>query len=266
MEEFVVVVKGNFERNAIDVRYTPGVHIRWEPSAEKFIGDAWEEYVRSARKAGIEVYNGNVLRLDNVRSESGRLSLELSDIDFRSCIGSETTRFTAAFPHEPQGNPLTVCVALVTTDRKIVLEERSRIDARRRKYHVIAGFMEREFDTSDNRPDPFDALRREVREELGLILDNALCATGLVRAVYGSELCFCSRLPISFDDLLHIKAKSETDREIDALRAVEDSPSAVASFLSSHTSDFVPSGRACLLLYGRQAYGEDWYEVIMNSR
>ncbi len=84
--------------------------------------------------------------------------------------------------------------------------------------------------------------------------------TGLVRAVYGFELCFYCRLPISFERLLEIKANGETDCEIDALEAIEDSPAAVASFLVRHTTDFVPSGRACLLLYGREAYGEHWYD------
>ena len=264
MEEFELLVQGIFTNDAVRVDYRPGVHIRWEPPVEKFIDNAWATYVRASRGTGIKVYNGGVLRLDNFDRTDGRLSLTLSDTDFRSCIGTGTNRFVTAFPHALQANPLTVSVALVTIDGQIVLEKRSRIDARRRKYHVIAGFMEREFDALGNHPNPFETLRREVREELGLILDGPLCVAGLVRAVYGSELCFYYRLPISFEHLLEIKADSETDCEIDALQAVEDSPSAVASFLVRHTTDFVPSGRACLLLYGREAYGESWYDSIVK--
>ncbi len=260
MEEFEVLAQGIVTADLISVDYRPGVRIRWEPSVEKFIDKAWEAYVRASEDAGITVYNGRIFRLDSFDWTSGRLSLRLSDVDFRSCIGSGTNRFATAFPHVPRANPLTVAVALVTIDGKIVLEKRSRIDARRRKYHVIAGFMEREFDVSDGQPNPFDTLRREVREELGLILEDPLYGTGLVRAVYGFELCFYSRLPISFERLLEIKADGDTDCEIDALEAIEDSPAAVASFLLRHTTDFVPSGRACLLLYGRGAYGEHWYD------
>ena len=260
MEEFEVLAQGIFTADLISVDYRPGARIHWEPSVEEFIDKAWEAYVRASTDVGITVYNGRVFRLDTFDWRNGRLSLTLSDIDFRSCIGSGTNQFAAAFPHAPRANPLTVSVALVTIDGKIVLEKRSRIDARRRKYHMIAGFMEREFDVSDGQPNPFDTLRREVREELGLILEGPLYGTGLVRAVYGFELCFYSRLPISFERLLEIKADGETDCEIDALEAIEDSPAAVASFLVRHTTDFVPSGRACLLLYGREAYGEHWYD------
>lgn len=264
MEEFEILVQGIFTNDVVHVLYRPGVRIRWDVSAEKFIDNAWAEYVKASRDAGITVYNGSVLRLDNLDWTDGRLSLALSDMDFRSCIGTGTNRFLAAFPRAPQANPLTVSIALVTIDGQIVLEKRSRTDARRREYHVIAGFMEQESDASDSHPNPFETLRREVREELGLILDGPLCATGLVRAVYGSELCFRCRLPISFEHLLEIKANGETDCEIDVLQALEDSPSAVASFLARHTTDFVPSGRACLLLYGREAYGETWYDSIVK--
>jgi 8-oxo-dGTP pyrophosphatase MutT (NUDIX family) len=264
MEEFELLAQGIFTDDAVDVDYRPGVRIRWEQSAGKFIDKVWEAYIRTSSDSGISVYNGKVFRLDSFAWVDGRLSLTLSDIDFRSCIGSGTNQFAAAFPHAPQANPLSVSVALVTIDGRIVLEKRSRIDARRRKYHVIAGFMERDVDALDTQPNPFDTLRREVREELGLILECPLYGTGLVRAVYGSEICFYCRLPVSFERLLEIKANSETDCEIDALETIDDSPTAVASFLVRHATDFVPSGRACLLLYGRQAYGEHWYDGIAN--
>jgi len=151
-------------------------------------------------------------------------------------------------------------VALVTGDGKIIIEKRTRTDSRRRTYHVIAGYME--LDRDGRQPHPFDALKREVHEELGVDLDEAhLRATGLVRALYGSELCFRCRVSISFDDLLMIRAGLGEDSEIEKLQALDDSPEAVASFLSAHLEHLAPPGKACLLLYGREAYGEEWYEA-----
>ncbi|WP_028893125.1 NUDIX hydrolase [Syntrophorhabdus aromaticivorans] len=265
MEEFEIVAYGIFTEDAIRVDYRPGIRARWEYAAQTFIDDAWKTYAQASRKTGVTVYNGNIFRLDGVERTNGCLSLMLSDTDFRSAIGTGTSGFVAAFPRVQRANPFSLSVALVTADGRIVLEKRHRIDSRRRKYHVIAGFMEREFDASDGRPNPFDALKREVREELALSIEDPVYATGLVRAIYGSELCFYSRLSISFNDLLEIKENGETDCEIDTLEEVEDSPSAVASFLAGHTGDFVPSGRACLLLYGREAYGAKWYEDAMKS-
>ena len=258
-EEFEVLAHGLFTRTAVSVEYRPG-HPCWEPSAEALIDRAWQTYLRTGSDAGIIAYNGALFRLDSFQRTDGRLQLMLSDTDFRGCIGTASAEFTSAFPDLPRANPLTVSVVLVTGDAKIVVEKRSRVDSRRRAYHIIAGYMERERD--GRRPHPFDTLEREVREELGVELDgDYLSATGLVRTIYGSEICFRCRLALSFDRVLKLQAGLGTDSEIETLQAVDDSPPAVAAFLAAHRADLVPSGRACLLLYGREAYGEEWYKA-----
>jgi 8-oxo-dGTP pyrophosphatase MutT (NUDIX family) len=258
-EEFEVLAHGLFSRTSVSVEYRPGRSFR-EPSAETLIDHAWQTYLRTSRELGITVYNGALFRLDGFERTNDHLRLVLSDTDFRQCIGAASAEFRSAFPGLLQANPLAASVALVTSDRKIIIEKRSRVDSRRRAYHVIAGYMEREKD--GRQPHPFDALKREVHEELGVDLDEAhFCATGLVRALYGSELCFRCRVSISFDDLLRIQAGLGEDSEIEKLQPLDDAPDAVASFLAAHLADLAPPGRACLLLYGREAYGEEWYEA-----
>ncbi len=257
-EEFEVLALGLFSRTAVSAEYRPGCSFR-EPSAEALIDRAWHAYLRTSSEAGIIAYNGALFRLDSFERRDDHLRIELSDTDFRDCIGTASAEFRSAFPDLPQANPLAASVALVTSDRKIIIERRSRIDSRRREYHVIAGYMEREKD--GRQPHPFDTLKREVGEELGVDLDEArLCATGLVRALYGSEICFRCRLALSFDDVLKIQTGLGADSEIETLQAVDDSPEAVSSFLTAHSRNLAPPGRACLLLYGREAYGEGWYE------
>jgi hypothetical protein len=265
MEEFEVLAQGSFTQDEVQVNYQPGRHIRWGQSAKTFIENAWEAHLRASRDKGMTAYNGNVFHLDTCNKTGNSFFLTVSDMEFRSCIATGTTDFVVAFPQEPQANPLSVSIVLVTMDGKIVLEKRSRIDERRRKYHVIAGFMEQEHDIQDGRLYPFDTIKREVHEELGLTFQTPLYATGLVRAMTGSEICFYSRLNISYKTLLEIKATGKTDAEIEALETIDDSPNAVAAFLSDHITDFVPFGRACLLLYGSVAYGREWYETYRTN-
>jgi 8-oxo-dGTP pyrophosphatase MutT (NUDIX family) len=259
MEEFEVTAYGIYAREAVRVEYRPGFALRWDPPARSFIEEAWERYVLESESRGITVYNGTLLGLEHVTSTNGRLLLSLSDVEFKDCIGIAVAGFPAAFPLLYRANPLSVSVTLVTADGKIVVDERSRTDWRRRRYHVIAGFMEQKHDAAAPGPNPFDAIRREVREELALALGPALYATGLVRTATGSELCFSCRLPVSFDEVLAIRKAGPTDHEIETLEAIEDAPPAVASFLAAQGADVVPSGRACILLHGRAAYGEAWY-------
>ena len=258
-EEFEVLAHGLFPRTAVSVEYRPGRSFRG-PSAEALIDRAWQTYLRTSGEAGIMVYNGALFRLDSFERTDGCLRLKLSDTDFRECIGTAGAQFRSAFPDLPQANPLAASVALVTGDGKIIIEKRSRVDSRRRAYHVIAGYMEREKDGRD--PHPFDTLKREVREELGVDLDEGrLFATGLIRALYGSEVCFSCCLALSFDDVLRVQDCLGKDSEIETLQSVADSPDAVASFLAAHPTDLAPPGRACLLLHGRETYGEEWYEA-----
>ncbi len=262
--EFEILVRGLFPRAAVSAEYRPGRPC-WGPPAEALIDQIWHTYLRTSSDSGIAVYNGALFRLDSFQQTDGHLQLTLSDADFRGCIGTASAEFTSTFPDLPRANPLTVSIVLVTGDGKIVIEKRSRVDSRRRPYHVIAGYMERERDAGSP-PHPFDTIEREVREELCVNLDRArLSATGLVRTVYGSEICFSCRSALSFDRLLEIQAGMATDSEIETLQALDDSPPAVAAFLAEHPTDLVPSGRACLLLYGSEAYGEDWYKAVWGK-
>jgi 8-oxo-dGTP pyrophosphatase MutT (NUDIX family) len=264
IEEFEVLVHGPFSRTAVSVEYRPGRPFQ-EPSTDALIDRVWQTYLRTGSDVGITVYNGALFRLDGFERTDDHLCLKLSDTDFRECIGTASAEFTSAFSGLPRANPLAASVALVTADGKIIIEKRSRVDSRRRAYHVIAGYMERERDGSE--PHPFDTLKREVREELGVELDEAyLLATGLVRALYGSEVCFRCRLALAFDEVLRIQAGLGSDSEIETLEALDDSSDAVAAFLRAHPADLAPPGRACLLLYGRDAYGEEWYEAARGLR
>jgi hypothetical protein len=256
---FEVLARGVFPRDAIVTEYRRRVSVRWEGGAAAHINQTWNSYLRSSRGRGVKVYNGDLLRLDDYCHEKGILRMQVSDVDFRSYVGTALPAFAEAFPGAPQANPLAVCIVLVTSDGKIVLERRSQIDAYRGRYHVIAGFMEKDADTANGGPDPFEVINREVREELGVVLDGEPLATGLIRTAMGSEVCFSSRLSISFETLLETKAGARTDAEIDDLLEIGDSPTSIVSFLAEHDRDIVPSGRACLLLHGRVKYGEEWY-------
>lgn len=264
-EEFEILVRGSFSRAAVCVDYTPGGFAP-EPPIDAHIDRAWQTYLGTSAEKGIHLYNGPLFRLDGFERTENGMHLFLSDTDFRACIGTSSAEFASAFPSAGRANPLTVSVVVVTSDRKIVIEKRRRVDSRRRAYHVIAGYMERDKDPA-RPPHPFDTLNREVREELGIDLDeDSLSATGLIRTMYGSEICFRCVLDIPFSRLIETKANSETDSEIETLEALDDFPPAVAAFLASHPTDLVPSGRACLLLYGGEAYGERWYDENQRGR
>jgi 8-oxo-dGTP pyrophosphatase MutT (NUDIX family) len=262
---FEVLAYGRYMPETIETVYRQDASIHWENEVDAHISRVWELYVKMSRESGLSVYNGSLFRLDHSEAEDGILRLDVSDVDFRSYIGTALPGFVAAFPGVARANPLAVCVVLVTSDEKIVMDRRAKVDAYRGRYHVIAGFMEKNADIIHDRPDPFGALRREVREELGILLEHGVRCTGLVRTAMGSELCFSCPLDITFEGLLSTKAGSRTDAEIDELFALPDSPASILSFLTDHRPHVVPSGMACLLLHGRNRHGEVWYDRAIGA-
>ncbi len=257
MEEFDILACGPFAEEAVDVHYKPGMNLGWDAEAKALIDRVWTEHCRASLEDGVSFYNGRIFHLEAFFERDRRLALILSDTDFKSYIGTESSLFGRKFPCLLRAKPLTVSIVLVTEDERIVVEKRKRFDPRRRLYHVVAGFVEGGKDGSGDTPDPFHTIRQEVREELAVTINTPLCATGLVGTAGGAELCFYSRLALSFADLLDIKAIGPTDGEIDTLMTIDNAPEAIDAFLTSHPRDFVPSGRACLMLYSRIAFGDN---------
>jgi hypothetical protein len=252
-------VRGAISTDAINATYRPCFKPRWDGLAQDFISEVWQRYIDTNRHTGISIYNGALLRLDSFGEEGGGIRIDLSDVDFRSYVGTAIPEFRAVFPSLPQANPLAVCIVLTTSDNRIVIERRRHTDTYRQRYHVIGGFVEKEKDMGKEGPDPVGALRREIVEELGVLLEGVNRCTGLISTSMGTELCFSTPLSTTFEGLLRTKSESVTDAEIDDLVSVEDEPDSIVRFLMDHSAEIVSSGRACLLLHCREKYGQECY-------
>jgi hypothetical protein len=268
MLDFEILISDSFTRTDLSVTYLAGPGEPRPHEATEQIDKAWELQVFNCNQDGLPVFDGRLFRLNRYDREEGKTILELGDTTFREYVGTSINDFYRTYPEAWVANPLAVCIALVTNDHKILVEKRSILTRYRAPFHVIGGFMEREKDFCNARPDPFMAITREVKEELGLILSpEEPIALGLVRNLWirHPEIAFFCRLRESLEDVKGIFGRSATDDEIDQLQAVEDTSNGLSSFLRIHHEVFTASGEACLLLYGRRMYGEDWYNALLRE-
>jgi hypothetical protein len=268
MLDFEILLPDSFTRGDLLTSYAPGPGQARSQEASKQIDRTWESQVQTCRQDGLPIFNGQLLRLNGYVQREDRTFLEFGDTTFREYVGTSVGNFREAFPEAWVANPLAVCIALITTDKKILVEKRTVLTRYRAPFHVIGGFMEREKDLRDGLPDPFHAIAREVKEELGLVLSQErLLALGLVRNLWirHPEIVFSSALNESFEEVRTMLAEGATDDEIDQLQGVEDTPDGLASFLKTHHEFFTPSGEACLLLYGKRMYGEAWYDPLFQE-
>jgi 8-oxo-dGTP pyrophosphatase MutT (NUDIX family) len=258
----------SFSRADLSVAYVAGPGELRSHEATEEIDKAWESHVLNCREYGLTIFDGSLFRLNRYALKEGKMLLELGDTTFREYVGTSTSDFYSIYPDVWVADPLAVCIALVTDDHKILVEKRTTLTRYRAPFHVIGGFMEREKDFCHGRPDPFLAITREVKEELGLRLSpEDPVALGLVRNLWvrHPEIVFFCRIKGPFENVKEIVAQSATDDEIDQLQVAEGTSDGLASFLKIHHVFFTGSGMACLLLYGRRMFGEDWYKSLFRE-
>jgi 8-oxo-dGTP pyrophosphatase MutT (NUDIX family) len=132
---------------------------------------------------------------------------------------------------------------------------------------VIGGFFERTLDTDQReQPDPFAAMRREIREETGIQADDIRdqYCLGVVYDVTTphAELCFLTRLHIS---LAEVHKRQPEDDEIQHLLSLPITAESLRAFLLTHHGNISATGEPNLMLYGRWKFGVMWFEDVMSQ-
>ncbi len=266
--DFEILAPGPFLREQITVEYRPGAGIPEDGTVRAAIEEKWLLHLEEYGKKGMKAFDGALYRLMGFRLSHGNLLLELGDTGFKEYVGTSLRSFWEYFPAPFLANPLAVCITLRTADGKLVVEQRRRVDAYRGRYHVIGGFLERGVDLGpDGLPCPFEGVAREVREEAGVeVKKDDLTALALVRnrIVRHPEICLYAPLQATFHDLGRLQGSTFVDGEIEGFVAVEDRPEDLGRFIAEHHDDFVATGEACLLLYGKDRFGEDWFHKVLR--
>jgi 8-oxo-dGTP pyrophosphatase MutT (NUDIX family) len=269
-KDFEIIMEGFFSQEDLAISYQAGGGVLSDGRVRAFVEDRWAEKVAEYEGKGKRVFDGKLFRLNRFARKAGMMVLELGDTSYKEYVGTSTRGFYSLHPEHGLANPLAVSIVLTTSDKKLLLERRSNVDALRGRYHVIGGFLERHMDVGAHGvPDPFGAMKREVLEEIGVGLkDENLICTGLVRnlVIRHPEVCFRAAIDQTFDEVVKISTTSHLDGEIDELLGIDDTAEAVARFIALHQEDIVATGKACLLLYGKYRYGNSWFEDMVRVR
>ncbi|GCE04974.1 hypothetical protein KDAU_23030 [Dictyobacter aurantiacus] len=196
------------------------------------------------------------------------LHLTLGQTSYKEYVVTRSQEFASGRTRAELGNPLSVCSVVETADGHILLDKRQGVDLYVGRYHVIGGFFERDVDinATTQQPDPFAAMRREIREETGIGTDDIseqFCL-GLVYDVFTPhpELCFLTRLRISLEE---VRRRKPEDGEIKTLHTCPGEPTSLAQFILQHHGNISATGEPNLLLYGQLCYGDDWFDAITSS-
>lgn len=265
MLEFEILARGVYRPEQLDISYNPALCMSATPEERAWLDALWERKLAEARARGVPLFDAPLFRL--VAAEAGadgRLRLTLGDTGYKEYVTTREPEYAMRHPRYELGNALSVCSVVETSDGYILLDKRQGLDVYEVRYHVIGGFFERERDMGAQ-PDPFRAMRREIREETGIQesdIAEQLCLGAVYdRATPHGELCFLTRLRIP---LAEVRTRTPEDDEIKQLHTLHVTPESLRAFILAHHGNISATGEPNLLLYGALTFGAAWFDELMT--
>jgi len=266
MLEFEILARGLYRPEQLDITNDPSLRMPIQPAMQSWMDTLWEQKLVIAREKGIPLFDAPLFRLVEAEAKpGGTLRLLLGDTGYKEYVTTRVPEFAQGRKREELGNALSVCSVVETSDGCILLDKRQGVDVYAGRYHVIGGFFERDRDsTVSKQPAPFEAMRREIREETGIQLADIheQYCLGVVYdvATPHGEMCFLTKLNIP---LAEVYERVPEEDEIKQLLSLEATPEGLSEFIVKNHGNISATGEPNLLMYGGVRFGESWFgEVI----
>ena len=272
MREFDILARGLFRPDQLDITYEPGLHMPLNPAVQEWMDALWQQKLALARAKGTPLFDARLFRLVSAETRpDGTLHVVMGDGSYKEYVTTREPEFAAGRSREELGNVIGVCSVVETSDGFILLDKRQGVDGYVGRYHVIGGFFERDLDTGTvtstaatrTTPDPFGAIRREIREETGIqaadIREQFCLGVVYDLIMPHGEMCFLTRLRIP---LAEVHTRVPEEQEIKQLHSLHVTQKSLTDFLRTHHGNISPTGEPNLLMYGALLFGETWFEEL----
>jgi 8-oxo-dGTP pyrophosphatase MutT (NUDIX family) len=296
MIEFEILSQGLYRTDQLIINYDPSLRMPVNPAIQSWMDTFWQKKLDDARKKGVPLFDTNLFRLVDcfdVRDEeqppprattrvsslpsttpapteygsihdNTTLHLVLGDTSYKEYVTTRVPEFFQGRERQELSNALAVCSVIETSDEYMLLDKRQGVDVYVGRYHVIGGFFERGLDMM-GQPDPFGAVRREIREETGIQVDD-IREQYCLGVVYDlstphGEMCFLTRLHIP---LAEVQTRKPEDNEVKELLLLAVTEESLRDFVLHNHGNISPTGEANLLMYGAVRFGAQWFEEMMG--
>jgi predicted NUDIX family phosphoesterase len=233
---------------------------------QAIIDREWKIAIRRSKKIGAPLYNGDLYRLRSWRCSNKKLHIELSDTNYKEYVGTRSRRYLKTHSIKDVANPLAVCACVITSDDKIIIGRRKKVDVYENRLHVIGGFVDAKKDSVERIPKIFHAIKREIVEEIGIDAKelNVIRCLGLVydKIVPHPEMTFLVTLNLPSSE---VQSKHPTDIEMGQVEFVKNTLKSLQNFVLYNHESLTPNGEANLLLYIATKYGEKHFLDLVRK-
>jgi ADP-ribose pyrophosphatase YjhB (NUDIX family) len=263
MIEFEILTSGLYRLDQLVINYDPSLRMLINPAIQSWMDTFWQQKLAEACEKSTPLFDTNLFRLVEATSRpDSTLHLILGDTSYKEYVTTRVPEFFQGRDRQELSNAFAVCSVIETSDEYILLDKRQGVDMYVGRYHVIGGFFERDLDMI-GQPDPFKAIRREIREETGIQVED-IQEQYCLGVVYDlstphGEMCFLTRLNIS---LAEVQTRSPEDNEVKQLLSLAVTAESLRDFVLHHHGNISPTGEPNLLMYGAVKFGEQWFEEI----
>lgn len=268
MVEFEIIARGFFGPNQLVLSYDPSLRMTIPPEIQTWMDTFWQEKLAQAKAQNTRLFDAPLFRFVEASIQDDRLHILVGDTTYKEYVTTRVPEFAASRARRELGNALSICSVVETSDGYILLELREGVDVYVGRYHVIGGFFERNLDMAvgSAQPDPFAAMRREIREETGIqstdISEQYVLGIVYDLATPHAEICFLTRLHIPLSD---VRVRQPEDDEIKQLHTLQITAENLRTFLLRYHGNISATGEPNLLLYGAWKFGMNWYKEIMAA-
>ena len=267
MLEFEILAHGFYRPNQLEITYNPSLRMPSSPTIQTWMNTLWEQKLAIAGEQNIPLFDAPLFRFVEVEATAeGTLHLVLGGTGYKEYVTTRVLEFSQGRKREELGNALSVCSVVETSDGYILLDKRQGVDVYVGRYHVIGGFFERDRDSSvSQQPDPFGAIRREIREETG-ILQSDISEQFCLGVVYDAatphaEMCFLTQLKIPLAQVFKRIPEEDEIKQLETLFVTKES---LRDFLLRNHGNISATGEPNLLMYGDVRFGREWFEKMMR--
>jgi len=260
---YEVLVQGYFAESEVTIDWTSDA-MKSNPETERLIEEAWSAREAEARKNNQLLFPGTLYRLADWSEAGGTLNIVFGFTDYKDLVGTNLCHPEIAeeYGTEYLSNGTAACSVVITTDHKLVVQQRSdRMYEHPGKYHVCGGNLEPD-EGGPKYLSPFSIMKRELWEELGIepkYIADMHCL-GLVKDGHTlkPEMIFETLLRVPADDIARGKGPEHKQ-----LLLINESASELLEFLTRNIDQFVPVGLACLVTYGQRRFGDPWVMAFL---
>lgn len=249
-----ILVEGSLPPSSIKLLPT-SQRLIFPIGAQDYIDQSWQR--EAQRRQGGKLVDSQHVLMRGINEKNGLYEIIIGQTTFKERLGTTSPDYIERFGTDSVAKTIGTDALILTGDQKLLTAQRKTYRAGKiGGLHMIGGMI----DLGETLE---EALSREIKEEVGLEKEEwstvSLLGVTQSRETLAADVIFFCRTDLFSDDI----ATRDSDKEI-GLKFVPNTPHEVMRMMLRFFRTASTPSIASLYLYGKQNFGIEWAEFILD--